>query len=405
MSTVAVVGASLAGLAAADTLRQGGHDGTIVVVDRSVRLPVDRPPLSKQLLAGEWEPERAHQPLANKVGDLGLDLRLGVSATALEVGSRTLTLSDGSSLEADAVVLAMGAAPRRLPGPPLAGVHVVRDLDDCLALRADLEVGPSRVAVIGAGFIGAEVAATCRGRGLEVSMIEAAPAPMVRVLPGEIGGFVADLHRDQGVDVRLGVGVEGLVDDGAGRVAGVRMADGTVIDAGVVVVGIGVVPEVDWLDGSGLVLDNGVRCDETCLAAPGVVAAGDVASWPNPLFGEVMRVEQWEHGIEMGEAAGRRVLAGLADEWRGPGDPFPAVPWFWSDQYDRKIQMAGRPAATDEAVLVEGTIEERRFAVAFRRGDRCTGVLAVNRPRHAIQARMKLQASLDWAPIAEMFGV
>ncbi|MFZ4517285.1 MAG: NAD(P)/FAD-dependent oxidoreductase [Microthrixaceae bacterium] len=405
MSTVAVVGASLAGLAAADTLRQGGHDGPIVVVDRSPGLPVDRPPLSKQLLAGDWEPERAHQPLANKLPDLALDLRLGLAATALDVPARTLALSDGSSVAADAVVLAMGAAARHLPGPRLAGVHVVRDLADCLALRADLEAQPSRVAVIGAGFIGAEVAATCRGRGLEVTMIEAAPTPMVRVLPGEIGGFVADLHRDEGVDVRLGVGVDALLDDDAGRVTGVRLVDGTVIDAEVVVVGIGVVPEVGWLEGSGLTLDNGVRCDESCLAAPGVVAAGDVASWPNPHFGEVMRVEQWEHGIEMGEAAGRRVLAGLADDWTGPGAPFGAVPWFWSDQYDRKIQMAGRPAATDELVLVEGTVEERRFAAAFRRGDRCTGVLAVNRPRHAIQARMKLQASLDWAPIAELFGI
>jgi NADPH-dependent 2,4-dienoyl-CoA reductase/sulfur reductase-like enzyme len=254
------------------------------------------------------------------------------------------------------------------------------------------------VAVIGAGFIGAEVAATCRGLGLEVTLIEAAPAPMVRVLPVAVGSFVADLHRDHGVDVRLGVGVEGLVADGE-RVRGVALADGTSVDATVVVVGIGVVPDVAWLDGSGVPVGNGVTCDETCLAAPGVAAAGDVAEWFNPHFGERMRVEQWEHAIEQGAAAGRRLLAADTD-----AVPFPSVPWFWSDQYDRKLQVAGRPAATAEAHVLEGSFEDQRFVVAFRRGDRCTGVLGVNRPRHVVQARMRLTESLDWAPIEELLA-
>lgn len=399
MEPIVVVGASLAGLAAAKAVRDGGHEGDVVVVDPSPELPSDRPPLSKQVLAGEWDAERAHQPLANKVADLDLDLRLGVAAGGLDVATRTVTLTDGTELGAAGVVLAMGAAARTLGGPPLDGVHVVRDLADSLALRAELDDGPSRVVVIGAGFIGAEVAATCRGRGLEVTMIEAAPVPLGRVLPGTIGTFVADLHRDHGVDVRLGVGVDGLTDDGAGRVTGVRLADGSVIDAEVVVVGIGVVPNTAWLEGSGLALDNGVVCDETCLAAPGVTAAGDVANWFNPHYGERMRVEHWEHAIEQGEAAGRRLTHGDAE-----AVPFLSVPWFWSDQYDRKIQMAGRPAAGDELLVVEGTVEERRFVAAFRRGDRCTAVLGVNRPRHVIQARMKLAESLDWAPVAELFA-
>ena len=399
MTTYAIVGASLAGLSAANTFRGRGHDGQIVVVDPSPELPSDRPPLSKQVLAGEWDVERAHQPLANKLPELDVDLRLGTAATALDVANRTLTLSDGSQLTADGIVLAMGAAARRLPGSDLEGVHVVRDLADTMALRADLDRRPARVAVVGAGFIGAEVAATCREQGFEVTMIEAAPTPLLRAFPATIGNFVTDLHRDHGVDVRLGVGVDGLTDDGAGHVTGIRMADGTVVQAEVVVIGIGVTPNTAWLEGSGLDLSDGVICDATCLAAPGITAAGDVASWVNEHFGERMRVEHWEHAIEQGEAAAVRLLGGDVD-----AVPYLSVPWFWSDQYDRKIQMAGRPAAGDELHLVEGSIEERRFVVAFRRGDRCTGVLGVSRPRHVVQARMKLAESLDWAPIGELFA-
>ena len=236
-------------------------------------------------------------------------------------------------------------------------------------------------------------------RGFEVTMVEAAPTPMLRAFPAEIGEFVADLHRDHDVDVRLGVGVDGLTDDGDGGVTGIRMADGSTVDAEVVVVGIGVTPNTGWLEGSGLDIDNGVICDATCQAAPGITAAGDVASWVNEHFGERMRVEHWEHAIEHGEAAAARLLGDDPD-----AVPFLSVPWFWSDQYDRKIQMAGRPSGDDEIHIVEGSITERRFVAAFRRGDRCTGVLGVNRPRHVVQARMKLRDSLEWGPIAEMFA-
>jgi NADPH-dependent 2,4-dienoyl-CoA reductase/sulfur reductase-like enzyme len=398
VSPIVVVGASLAGLSAVDALRSGGHDGDVVVLDAATELPSDRPPLSKQVLAGTMEPAAAHQPLAGRLDDLGVDLRLGTPVAAFDAGALRLDLADGSSLSASGVVVATGATPRSLPGPSLGGVHVLRTLDDSLTLRADLLAGPDRVAVIGAGFIGAEVAATCRELGLEVTLIEAAPAPMVRVLPEAVGTFVADLHRVHGVDVRLGVGVDGLVADG-GRVRGVSLADGSVVDATVVVIGIGVVPDVAWLEGSGVPVGNGVTCDQTCLAAPGVVAAGDVAEWFNPHFGERMRVEQWEHAIEQGAAAGRRLL--VADD--DPA-PFVSVPWFWSDQYDRKLQMAGRPAATDEVHVLDGSFEEQRFVVAFRRGDRCTGVLGVNRPRHVVQARMRLAESLDWVPIEELLS-
>ena len=401
MTTLLVAGASLAGLTAAEALRRNGYDDRLVVVDPSPELPPDRPPLSKQVLAGAWEPEKAAPTVAARLPELDLDLRLGTGAAALDAGTRTVTLSDGSTLQPDGIVLAVGASPRRLPGEQPVGVHVLRTMEDCLALRAQLDAGPGRVVVIGAGFIGAEVAATCRGRGLAVTLIEAAPVCMGRVLPGSIGAFVAALHLDEGVDVRLGVGVAGVEEDGQGRVRAVRLADGAEIEAEVVVVGIGVSPNVGWLEGSGLQLEDGVRCDATCLAAAGIVAAGDVASWPNTRFGEVMRVEQWENAVEQGEHAAQRLLREL--DGSGPGPDFAPIPWFWSDQYDRKIQMAGRPAASDEVEVVEGSIAERRFVALFRRGDRCTGVLGVNRPRHVMQARMKMADSLDWQHVSSAF--
>jgi 3-phenylpropionate/trans-cinnamate dioxygenase ferredoxin reductase subunit len=403
--TVVIAGASLAGLTAADTLRNEGYEGSIIVVDPSTTVPADRPPLSKQVLSGEWPAEKAQHRAAARVPDLGLDLRLGVAATSLNAATRSIALSDGSVISADGIVLAMGATARRLPGDQPAGVHVLRSLDDCLALRNDLDKVPDRVVVIGAGFIGAEVAATCRGRGLEVTMIEAAPVPLGRVLPGDLGGFVTDLHRSHGVEVILGVGVDGLETaagpDGKAHVTGVRLADGRIISAAVVVVGIGVVPNTAWLEGSGLRLENGVSCDATCSAAPLIVAAGDVASWPNPLYGEVMRVEQWENAVEQGEYAAKRLLAELRHA--DLPAPFAPIPWFWSDQYDRKIQMAGRPSASDEVIIPEGSIEEHRFVALFRRGDLCSAVLGVNRPRHVMQVRMKLTESLDWKSAHSVF--
>lgn len=398
--TAVVVGASLAGVTAAATMRDSGFDGPIVVLDPSPALPPDRPPLSKQVLAGDWDPQQATSRAATRMIEAGVDLRLGVAAASLDAATRTVTTSVGDRIEAAGIVIAAGASPRHLPAEP-AGVHVLRTLEDCLALRADLDTGPARVAVIGAGFIGAEVAATARGRGLDVTMIEAGPVPLGRVLPGDIGGFIADLHRGHGVDVRLGTGVAGLAAGDDGRVRAVRLADGSSVEAQVVVVGIGVVPSVAWLEGSGLVLDDGVRCDETLLAAPGVVAAGDIASWPNRRFGQVMRVEQWENAVEQGEHAARRVLAemGLGES---PG-AFRPIPWFWSDQYDRKLQMAGRPSGDDVMEVVEGSIDEQRFVALFRRGDTASAVLGVNRPRHVMQARMAMAESLDWGPVRGLF--
>ena len=389
MRSVTIVGASLAGMRAAETLRREGFDGAVTVVGDETGAPYDRPPLSKQVLAGEWEPPRVSLYDAEALEGLRLTWRLGAAAVGFDAASRTVILDDGERLAADGVVIATGARARTLPGAErLAGVHTLRTLADSLAIRAAFEATPRRVAVVGAGFIGAEVAATARGRGLDVTMVEMAATPLERVLGAEMGRVCAEVHRDHGVDLRLGVGVEAIT--GTDRVEQVVLTDGTRLDADVVVVGVGVTPNTEWLEGSGLAIGDGVVCDETCLAAPGVVAAGDVARWPNRLFGESMRVEHWDNAVEQGMAAARRLLAGDAAE------PFAPVPWFWSDQYDRKIQLAGRSGPGDEVVVVTGSPAERRFAAIYGRAGRITAVLGFNRPRHVMQYRRLIARSASW---------
>jgi 3-phenylpropionate/trans-cinnamate dioxygenase ferredoxin reductase component len=384
---IAVVGASLAGMHAAHTLRKEGYDGDLVVVDADAHRPYDRPPLSKQVLAGAWDPDRIVLPAAGE--DLDIDWRLGRRADRLDLDGRVVRLDDGSAVAFASLVLATGAAARRLPDQPdLPGVHVLRTLDDCLALRADLDAGPSRVVVIGAGFIGSEVAATCRGRGLDVTLIEVAPVPLERALGAEIGAVCGDLHRDHGVDLRLGAGITAI--EGRDRVERVVLGDGTTVDADVVVVGVGVTPATGWLERSGLTIDDGVVCDDTLSAAPGVVAAGDVARWPSHRFGEMLRVEHWENAIQQGEAAARRLLA------TGTPERFDPVPWFWSDQYDRKIQLAGRSGGDHDVEVVVGSLEERRFVALYGRDGRVRGVLGMNRPRHVMQLRALVADGVGW---------
>jgi 3-phenylpropionate/trans-cinnamate dioxygenase ferredoxin reductase subunit len=389
--TIAIVGTSLAGLRAAEALRREGFDGRIVAIGDEPHLPYDRPPLSKELLAGTWEPE---QLVLRKQGvdDLELDWRLETRAVHLDVAAREVELHDGERVAFDGAVIATGATPRLLPNQPaLAGVFTLRTLDDALALRETLDARP-KVVVIGAGFIGSEVAATCRLRGLDVTVLEALPQPLVRGLGSELGAVLAAVHRDHGVDLRTNVTVEAIEGDGDGEVRGVRLGDGTVIDADVVVVGVGVAPQTAWLEDSGLTLANGVVCDETCLAAPGIVAAGDVARWPNPLFdGESMRLEHWTNATEQGVHAAGRLLAGDA-----PGAPFAPVPFVWSDQYDRKIQTVGVVSADAEVHIAHGTLAERQFVALFGRGGRIVGALGVNRPRNVMQYRRMIAERGSW---------
>lgn len=400
MRTVVVVGASLAGLRATETLRREGFDGRVVLVGAETHLPYDRPPLSKQLLAGEWEPEELALRRA-PYDELEIELRLGVRATALDAAARELTLDDGDRIVFDGALLATGAAPRVLPGmPDLDGIFLLRTVDDALNLRARLDTGP-RVVVVGAGFIGSEVAATCRQRGLPVTVLEALPAPLVRGLGPVLGMVCGELHRDHGVDLRLGVGVAAI--EGDGRVERVRLDDGTTVDADVVVVGVGVVPVTDWLEGSGLVLDNGIVCDETLLAAPGIVAAGDVARWPNALFdGEMMRLEHWTNAAEQGVAAARRLLFdfGLVPD-RDEPEVYAPVPFVWSDQYDRKIQSVGHFRGDDEMEVVHGSLEERRFVAVFGREGRLVGALGFSMPAKVMRYRKMIAERATFADALE----
>ena len=416
LDRIVVVGGSLAGFTAAATLRAEGWGGELIVLESSATMPADRPPLSKQLLAGTIAPDDAVAALTSRIDGLDVDVRLDhrVAGAGFAPDDLRLKLFNDHEITADGVIVATGSAARWPAGflvetaestpnepkvrPALGGVHVIRTLDDSLALKADLDAAPTRLVVIGAGFIGAEVAATARAAGIDVTLVEYAPLPLARIFGGVVGTFIADLHRDHGVDLRLGVGLDQLLGDrdGNGRVTGVTLSDGSTIECDVVVLGLGAAPDLDWAVGSGLSIGDGIECDETLWAGPGVVAAGDVANWVNPLFGERMRVEHWENAIEQGEAAAKRLLAAGNGE---PGEAFSSVPWFWSDQYDCKIQMAGRPAVDDEVVLIDGDPADRRFAVAFRRGDRCTGVFAVNRPRIAVMARMRMRESLDWSTV------
>jgi 3-phenylpropionate/trans-cinnamate dioxygenase ferredoxin reductase subunit len=382
LDRIVIVGASLGGLRAAQALRRLGYAGALVAVGDERELPYDRPPLSKEVLAGKWDAARTNL-MRPEDEELGVAWQLGVRAESLDLAARTVALANGERIAYDALVIATGSAARRIPNtPPLAGIHVLRTRDDALALRAALERGP-RVAVIGAGFVGMEVAATCRGRGLDVSVVESLPAPLERGLGRELGGLLGDIHRERGVDLRCGVGVERFI--GSERVEGLALADGSRVAADVVVVGIGSSPNTGWLASSGLELGDGVVCDAACRAtrAPNVVAVGDVARWPNALFdGESMRIEHWTNATEQADHAAATLLAG-----DGEVAPFAPVPFVWSDQFDCKLQIAGRIAPGDESCIVDGSLTERRFVVAFGRGGRLTGAIGMNRPRVVLKLR------------------
>jgi NADPH-dependent 2,4-dienoyl-CoA reductase/sulfur reductase-like enzyme len=393
LQRIVVVGASLAGLRCVEALRREGFAGELVLAGAESHAPYDRPPLSKQVLRGQWPPERTRLRADADLSALDLQLKLGVAATSLDPARRRVVLADGSELAYDGLVIASGAAPRRLAfGHELAGVHVLRTLDHALALRAALAQQP-RVCVIGAGFIGLEVAASCRELGLEVHVIEPMPLPLVTKLGPRMARLIAGMHVDRGVDLRCGESVVAL--EGDGRLERVRLAGGSAFEADVAVVGVGVTPNVEWLRGSGIALGDGVVCDATCATSlPDVVAVGDCARWPNPRFGVEMRVEHWSNAVEMSTHAARRLLGGASFS-----EPFAPVPYFWSDQYDVKIQFAGVARSTDDVAFVDGSEETRRGVVLYGHEGQLTGVLALGRPAQLVRYRAAIAQGAAFAPL------
>jgi NADPH-dependent 2,4-dienoyl-CoA reductase/sulfur reductase-like enzyme len=382
MRRLVIVGASLAGHRAAQAARGAGFDGDLIVVGDERHPPYTRPPLSKELLAGEQEVDRVHFP-SDK---FEAQWRLGVSAVSLDRGRRRVVLSDGDELAYDRVILATGSRARSWPGSgaELEGVYVLRNLDDALALRAALDRRP-RVAIVGAGFIGCEVAQTARKRGLDVTLIDIAATPMLPLGP-TLGEWCAELHRDNGVDLRLGTGVAALL--GNGRVEAVELGDGERIAADVVVVGLGAVPNTEWLAGSGLTVNPGLECDVTLTAVddPDILSAGDIVSWPHPLAdGEALRIEHWTVAAEQGQLAGRNALVPPAER-----KPYDAPPYFWSDQYDKKIQSLGLPGRADRLEVIEATPDRSRVVYAGERDGHLVGIVAINAARRLGSYRMAL---------------
>jgi NADPH-dependent 2,4-dienoyl-CoA reductase/sulfur reductase-like enzyme len=383
--TVAVVGASLAGLSAARSLRKQGYDGRLFLIGDEPHRPYDRPPLSKEFLSGTLG--EAELALETDDEDLGAEWLLGVRATGLDHARRAVRLGDGREVQADGVVIATGAAARTLPGSEgLAGVHTLRTLDDARALRDELARG-GRLVVIGGGFIGAEVASTAYALGLDVTVVEAAPTPLAGPLGEAMGAVVSALHADHGVRLECGVGVKGL--SGETRVDAVLLEDGRSIPADIVVIGVGARPNVEWLEGSGIALDNGVKCGadgRTSLA--GVVAVGDCANWYDPRAGFHRRVEHWTGARERPDAAIATLLAGGAVE---PGVPRP--PYFWSDQYGVKIQFAGHAAGADSVSIEAGAADDRDVLAVYRRAGDPVAVLGMNQPRLFMRWRKQLAAT------------
>ncbi|MFE5818906.1 NAD(P)/FAD-dependent oxidoreductase [Streptomyces sp. NPDC056479] len=385
MRTVAVVGASLAGLSAARSLRKQGYDGRLVVIGDELHRPYDRPPLSKEFLTGSLG--EAELALESDDEDLRVEWLLGSRAVGLDGTDRAVRLADGNQVRADGIVVATGAAARTLPGSEgLAGVHTLRTLDDARALRDELALG-GRLVVIGGGFIGAEVASTAYALGLDVTVVEVAPTPLAGPLGETMGALVSALHADHGVRLLCGVGVKGL--SGETRVDAVLLEDGRTLPADIVVVGVGARPCVEWLEGSGVALDNGVKCGadgRTSLA--GVVAVGDCANWYDPRAGLHRRVEHWTGARERPDAAVATLLAGGALE---PGVPRP--PYFWSDQYGVKIQFAGHAAGADSVTVEAGAAADRDVLAVYRRAGVPVAVLGMNQPRLFTRFRKQIAAA------------
>lgn len=368
--TFVIVGANTAGGAAAETLRREGFEGRIILIGAEPDRPYERPPLSKEYLRGEMEKEKIFFRPQEFYEKRDIELVMGAPVTALDPRQRVVTLNTGDRIAYDRLLLATGGRARRLPvdGSGLHGVYYLRDVEDSERIREELKEG-RKVAVIGAGFIGSEVAASAREKGLDVTLIEMEDVPLGRVLGPEIGRVYTDLHRDHGVELMLGAKVESL--EGDGRVRRVVTSKGSV-ECDFAVVGVGIAPSVELAEDARLNVDNGIVVDERCRTSDeNIYAAGDVANWKSPLLGKRLRVEHWVNARSQAASAAKNMM--------GKDDVYDPVPWFWSDQYDTSAQYVGHATEWDE-IAVRGSLDERQFSAWYLKDGRVLGVFVLGAP-------------------------
>jgi NADPH-dependent 2,4-dienoyl-CoA reductase/sulfur reductase-like enzyme len=379
---IVIVGASLAGLRAAEALRKEGFRGHLTIIGDERHEPYDRPPLSKQVLAGWVSADATKLP---RMRDVDAEWRLGVAATGLDRANGLVRLADGSELEGDGLLIATGVRSRKWPNPDeaaLEGVYTLRTSTDAAALQAALAAKPRRVLIIGAGFIGSEVASVCRDLGLEVTVAERGPAPLSGPLGGVIGAIAAEMQREAGVDLRTGVSVLTMEGDASGHVRRARLSDGSILGVDVVVTSLGSIRNIEWLDGAGLAAGFwGVGCDAGCRAfdVNGVVTsrifvAGDIARAPHVLYDyQFLAMEHWDNAVLGAQVAAHNMVCDETDRWAHL-----MIPQFWSGQFGINIKSVGVPSFGDEIMFTQGSVKQRRFAAAYGRRGRIVGAVTFN---------------------------
>ncbi|MDP1794863.1 MAG: FAD-dependent oxidoreductase [Acidimicrobiales bacterium] len=383
VESVVIVGTGAAGYAVAEGLQLNGFTGNVTLVGEEQGDPYDRPPLTKEILAGKWEPERATLLAAKRVAPLNPTVLSGVRAEGVDVAKQQLTLTGGQVLDYDALVVATGVYPRTLPHPESSNIHVIRTMDQSLALRAQLGDGV-RFVVVGGGFLGLEAAATARGLGALVSVVEPVPGPPLANRIGDTASaMLLALHTDHDVRVQTGIGVD-AIETGEDNAVTLKLSDASRLDADVVLISIGASPTVAWLEDSGLPLDNGLVCDEFCHAGSGVWGAGDVASWMHLGYNRRLRLEHRTNAQEQGQHVAANIL--------GAHRAFTPVPYFWTDHYDARIQVGGIIPSDATAEIVEGNPDDGSFVQTFSAEGRMLGVLGWNAARAAAQYRRQLSA-------------
>jgi 3-phenylpropionate/trans-cinnamate dioxygenase ferredoxin reductase subunit len=392
--TFVIVGAGMAGGKAAETLREEGFDGRVVLVGAEPHRPYERPPLSKDYLRGESEQPAWLQEDEGWYAANNVELRTSSVVQSIDAGAKAVVLGGGERIDYDRLLLATGGEPRALPVPggDLEGVHLLRTIEDSNGIRALFD-GGGRLVVIGGGWIGCEVAASARQKGMDVTLIESLELPLLRVLGPELGGFYRGVHEDQGVEMLLGAGVDAI--EGAGRAERVRLSDGKTIDCAAVVVGIGVAPRTELVDGIARV-DNGVVVDERLQSsADGIFACGDIANAAHPVFTQHVRVEHWANALEQGPAAARSML--------GKDVSYDKVPYFFSDQYDVGMEYAGLHDPNADELVVRGDMGSREFVAFWVRGDRLMAGMNVNvwDVSDPIQELVRSRATVDRARLAD----